>query len=70
MVKMSIQISVSDEAAEALWWLIKNQLEGSITPFWDDDEAEEMNKLLARIGKATNKRSRLLQMREKANPQK
>lgn len=55
---MSIQISLSDEAAESLWWLIKNQLEGSMTPYWDDNETEQMAKVLARITKATNKRAR------------
>lgn len=55
---MSIQISMSDKAAESLWWLIKNQLEGSQTPFWDDEEAREMDKLLAKVARATAKRVR------------
>lgn len=61
---MSIQISMSDEAAELLWWLIKNQLEGSQTPYWDDQEYKQMEKVLARVTKATDKRSHLQRVKE------
>lgn len=61
---MSIQISMSDEAAELLWWLIKNQLEGSRTPYWDDQEYKQMEKVLARVTKATSKRSYLQRVKD------
>lgn len=53
---MSIQISLSDEAAESLWWLIKNQLEGSRTPLWTIEESAEMDKIMDRITKPVDNR--------------
>lgn len=56
---MSIQISLTDEAAESLWWLIKNQLEGSRTPLWTIEESAQMDKVLDRITRETNKRKKI-----------
>lgn len=53
---MSIQISLSDEAAESLWWLIKNQLEGRRGPLWTIEESAEMDKIMDRITKPVDNR--------------
>lgn len=65
---MSIQISMSDDAAELLWWLVKNHLEGSMTPFWDDDEAGQMMKLLKKVTRETAKRERKKAMNNDPKP--
>lgn len=55
---MSIQISMSDEAAEILWQLIKNQLEGRRGPLWTIEESGQMDKIMDRITRATAKREK------------